>query len=87
MMIPTIPTTGEIQKSVMTTVEIQDSLAGMYQAKQALSVLDRQFNAQSAVIMDKARQDVEDLRAAYATQRSVLVDAFAVATKKLEEGK
>ena len=73
--------------AILTTEEIQAAMVELYKAKQALHALDRQFNQQSAAIMNAARQDVETLRAAMTAQRATLIAAVDAAQKTLEEGK
>lgn len=73
--------------AILTTEEIQAAMADLYKAKQALHVLDRQFNQQSAAIMNTARQDVDTLRATYAAQRTPLQASVETAQKALDEGK
>lgn len=73
--------------AILTTEEIQSAMADLYKAKQALHALDRQFNAQAARIMDTARQDVDALRTANATQRATLMALVDATQKTLDEGK
>lgn len=73
--------------AILTTEEIQAAMADLYKAKQSLHALDRQFNQQSAAIMNTARQNVDTLRATYAAQRTPLQAAVETAQKALDEGK
>lgn len=70
----------------LTTAQIQDQTAILYQAKQQLAELDNALNTQGAAIMEKARADVSALRATLSDQRASLLAIIATAEKKLNEG-
>lgn len=73
--------------AILTTEEIQATMADLYKAKQALHALDRQFNQQAAAITNQAKQDIEALRTSFTAQRTTLLTAVETAQKGLEEGK
>lgn len=71
----------------LTTQEVLDGLAALYQAKQDVSALDEDLNTQAAAIMAQAQAQVQALKDGQAVARAQAQDAITQAEQRLTKGK